>query len=327
MSDTQEILLRENPNRYVIFPIKYPKLWKKYQDAVATFWVPEEVSEELSKERGDWDKLSDNERHFLKHVLAFFAGSDGIVIENLAERFMKEIQIPEARHFYTYQLFIEGIHSTTYSLLIDYYVKDEKEKNRLFCAIETIPCVAKKANWAVKWIKDQKANFATRLVGFAAVEGIFFSGSFCAIYWLKSRGLCPALTFSNELISRDEGMHTDFAVELYSMLENKLSQETIHKIIKESVEIEKEFIINSIPCNLIGMNSELMSQYIEFVADRLVVQLVYKIIWNKPNPFEFMEMISLAPKANFFEKKNSQYIKSGVGKTQEERSFSLEADF
>ncbi|MHC4718315.1 MAG: ribonucleotide-diphosphate reductase subunit beta, partial [Planctomycetota bacterium] len=274
-------LLDENPNRYVIFPIKYPKIWKMYKDAVSTFWTAEEIL--LNKDRDDWEnKLDDNARHFIKNILAFFAGSDGIVMENLAERFMNDIQIPEARAFYSYQIYNEQIHSETYSLLIDTYIKDEKEKKDAFNAIDTMPSVRKKADWAIKWIKDGKSEFAKRLVAFACVEGIFFSGSFCAIYWIKDRGLMPGLTFSNELISRDEGMHTDFAIALYRMLQphNQLKEETIHTIFREAVEIEEEFINKSIPCHMIGMNTGLMTEYIHFVADRLLLLLGYKKIWD-----------------------------------------------
>ena len=320
-SNDSELLLRENENRYVIFPIQHKTIWKSYKDAVATFWTPEEL--DLTKDRNDWEKLTDNEKHFVKHVLAFFAGSDGIVMENLVERFMADIQIPEARNFYAYQIFIEGVHSETYSLLIDTYVTNLQEKNRLFRAIETIPCVKKKAEWAIKWINDQNSSFATRLVAFAAVEGVFFSGSFCSIYWLKKRGLMPGLTFSNELISRDEGMHTDFAVLLYNMLSNRLDENVIHELFREAVEIEKEFIIDSLPCNLIGMNSELMAQYIEFVADRLIVQLGYSKLWNTRNPFDFMEMISLRPKSNFFEVRVGEYQKAEIGSAE----FELDDDF
>lgn len=326
MTETDEILLRENPNRYVIFPIKYPDIWQMYQKHRSVDWNVEEII--LTDDRGHWEtKLNDDERHFIKNILAFFAGSDGIVMENLTSRFSNEVQIPEARFFYAFQNMIEGIHSHTYSLLIDTYITNEKEKDHLFKAIETIPSVAKKANWALKWIEDDKSTFATRLVAFAAVEGIFFSGSFCAIYWLKKRGLMPGLTFSNELISRDEGLHTDFACLLYSYIKNRRSQEEIHEMFKEAVEIEKEFINDSIPCRLIGMNAELMSQYIEFVADRLLTQLGYEKIWNSTNPFDFMELISLRVKANFFERRVGEYQLAGVGKTTEERNLEEVDDF
>jgi ribonucleotide reductase beta subunit family protein with ferritin-like domain len=305
---SEEPLLKNNPNRHVIFPIKHHNFWKQYKNAVSTFWTPEEI--DLTKDRADWDKLKKNEQHFIKHVLAFFAASDGIVMENLAQRFMNDIQLPEARAFYSYQMFIEEIHSETYSLLIDTYIQDEKEKNMLFEAVNHFPCINKKANWALRWINDENSSFSKRLVAFAGVEGIFFSGSFCAIYWLKKRGLMPGLTFSNELISRDEGMHTDFAVSLYNSMENRLSSEEISEIIMDAVAIEKEFICDALPCSLIGMNSDLMSQYIEYVADRLVVQLGYEKIWCTENPFDFMEMISLRPKSNFFEVRVGEYIKS-----------------
>ena len=300
----------DTDNRYVIYPIKYHEVWEMYKKAVACFWTAEEI--DLSRDYNDWKTLKKGEQFFIKNILAFFAGSDGIVNENLAVRFMNEINVQEIKCFYGFQIAMENIHSETYSLLIDTYISDDDEKNHLFNAINTIPCVSKKAKWAIKWIEDEQSNFLTRLVAFAAVEGIFFSGSFCAIYWLKNRGLMPGLTFSNELISRDEGMHTDFAILLYNMSENKLSEKTIHEIIKDAVSIEKEFITESIPCNLIGMNSELMCQYIEFVADRLLTQLNYSKIWNSKNPFDFMELISLENKTNFFEKRAAEYSKAGV---------------
>lgn len=321
-----EPILKENPNRFVLFPIQYPKIWEAYKKAEASFWTAEEI--DFSIDIDHWAKLTKGEKHFIKNILAFFAGSDGIVLENLTQRFTNEVQIPEARCFYGFQMAIENIHSETYSLLIDKYIKDADEKKHLFNAIETIPCVSKKANWAIKWMQSKQSTFATRLVAFAAVEGIFFSGSFCAIYWLKQRGLMPGLTFSNELISRDEGMHTEFAVLLYSMLENtKLSQEQIQEIITEAVEIEKEFITDSIPCDLIGMNAKLMKQYIEFVADRLIVQLGYEKVYNSKNPFSFMELISITGKTNFFERRVSEYSLSGIGKDKEECDFGLDGDF
>lgn len=306
-----EPLLTENPNRYVLFPIQHSKIWAEYKKQMACFWTTEEI--DLSKDLNDWNKLNEDERYFIKNILAFFAGSDGIVLENLSKRFLSEIQIPEARCAYGFQLMIENIHSETYSLLIDTLIKDQVEKNHLFNAINTIDCVQKKAYWAIRWIEDEQSNFATRLVAFACVEGIFFSGSFCAIYWLKKRGLMPGLTFSNELISRDEGMHTEFACLLYSMLKNKLSKEVVYEIIRDAVEIEMEFIIDSLPCRLIGMNSIMMSQYIEFVADRLLLQLGYSKIFNSENPFQFMELISLENKTNFFEKRVSEYSLGRVG--------------
>jgi ribonucleoside-diphosphate reductase beta chain len=277
-----EVLLQENKDRFVLLPIKYPEIWKMYKKHEASFWTAEEI--DLSPDLKDWERLSNDERHFIKHVLAFFAASDGIVNENLAVNFMKEVQLPEARCFYGFQIMIENIHSETYSLLIDTYIKDPVEKNRLFHAIDSVPCVQKKAQWALKWIND--GSFAERLVAFAAVEGIFFSGSFCSIFWLKKRGLMPGLSFSNELISRDEGLHCDFACLLYSMLETKLSQERIHAIIRDAVENEHEFVTDALPVSLIGMNSKLMCQYIEFVADRLLVALGYDKIYNATNPFD-----------------------------------------
>ena len=325
MSNT-ESLLTENPNRYVLYPINHPRIFDMYKKAVSSFWTVEEL--DLTKDHNDWQlKLNDNERHFIKNILAFFAGSDGIVLENLGQRFMDEIQVPEAKCFYGFQIAMENIHSEMYSLLIDTYIKNNVEKDRLFRAIETIPSVAKKAKWAIKWIQDKDSNFATRLVAFAAVEGIFFSGSFCSIFWLKKRGIMPGLTSSNELISRDEGLHTDFACLLYGMLSNKLDETVIYELIAEAVEIEKEFIIDSIPCNLIGMNSILMSQYIEFVADRLLAQLGYNKLYKTSNPFDFMEMISIEGKTNFFEKRVTEYSKAGVGMDKETMVFSLDADF
>jgi ribonucleotide reductase beta subunit family protein with ferritin-like domain len=291
---------------YTLFPIKSSEkhLFEMYKQSVAVFWTPEEIS--FAKDGEDWAKLTDDERFFIKRVLAFFAGSDGIVQENLATRFQREVDSQVVKLFYGFQNAMEGVHAETYSLLIDTYVKNEEEKNHLFQAIDTIPCIGKKAKWALKWI-DSEDNFAKRLVAFAAVEGIFFSGAFCSIYWLKKRGLMPGLTFSNELISRDEGLHTLFAVALYHTLSEKLSEETLREILMEAVEIEKEFICDALPCSLIGMNSKMMSQYIEFVADRLAVQLGIQKIYRAQNPFDFMEMISLEGKTNFFEKKVSEY--------------------
>lgn len=321
-----EPLLQENPHRFVLFPIQYPKLWEAYKDARASDWNVEEI--DFSKDLHDWERdLSENDRHFIKHVLAFFAGSDGIVLENLGQRFFNDIQIPEARCFYGFQMAIENVHSECYSLMIDTYVKNHAEKQKLFHAIETLPCVAEKAKWAMKWISDTVSSFATRLIGFAIVEGVFFSGSFCAIYWLKKRGKMPGLTFSNELISRDERMHTDFAVLLLSMLQNKPSQEDVHDMMKDAVRIEKSFIMDALPCSLIGMNAELMSQYIEYVADRLLKQMGYEAIWKSENPFEWMELISLRPKGNFFEVKIGEYQKAGVGKSKEDNTFALDDEF
>lgn len=324
--DCKELLLKENKGRYVLFPIKYQKIWDMYKKAEASFWTVEEV--DLGFDQNDWEnKLNKDERHFITHVLAFFAASDGIVMENLATRFMSEVQLPEARSFYGFQIAIENIHSEMYSVLIDTYIKDEKERDKLFNAIETIDAVKKKSEWALKWITLED-SFATRLVAFACVEGIFFSGSFCALFWLKKRGLLPGLTFSNELISRDEGLHCDFACLLYSMLEyTKLPQKKLHKLVEEAVEIEKEFICEALPVDLIGMNSKLMSQYIEFVADRLLSTLGYDKIWNSKNPFSFMDMISLEGKTNFFEKRVGEYTKANVVGPKEEKVFTLDADF
>ncbi len=323
MEQETELLLKENKDRFVILPIKYPKIWEMYKKHEASFWTAEEI--DLGDDMKHWESLNDGERHFISHVLAFFAASDGIVNENLAINFMSEVQLPEARCFYGFQIMMENIHSETYALLIDTYVKDPVEKDRLFHAIETVPCVGKKAEWALRWINN--GTFAERLVAFAAVEGIFFSGSFCSIFWLKKRGLMPGLTFSNELISRDEGMHCEFACQLYGMLQNKLSKEAATAIITDAVAIEKEFITDALPVNLIGMNAKMMSQYIEFVADRWLGELGYDKVYNTTNPFDFMEMISLQGKTNFFEKRVGDYQKSGVLNSQESKSFSLDEDF
>jgi ribonucleotide reductase beta subunit family protein with ferritin-like domain len=287
----EEPLMKENPNRHVIFPIEYGDIWAKYKQHMSVFWIPEEI--DLSKDMTDWVKLSDNERHFIKYILGFFAGSDGIVMENLAMRFTREIGIPEARFFYACQNLMETVHSETYSLLIDTYIDNKQEKLDILRAIQTIPCVQKKAEWALQWIDNKDASFATRLLAFAVVEGIFFSGAFCSIFWLKQRGLMPGLTVSNEFISRDEGLHTEFACLLYGKLVNKLTKQEATKIIREAVKIEKNFITKALPCELIGMNAKLMAQYIEFVADRLSVQLGYPKIYHSANPFQFMERISL----------------------------------
>lgn len=320
----KEFLLEKNPKRFVLFPIKHDAVWAMYKKAEASFWTAEEI--DLSSDTADWQKLNDNERHFVSHVLAFFAASDGIVNENLAMRFSNEVMIPEARCFYGFQIAIENIHAETYSLLIDTYIKNPKERERLFNAIETVPCVKKKADWALRWI-ESKESFAERLVAFAAVEGIFFSGSFCSIFWLKKRGLMPGLTFSNELISRDEGLHCDFACLLYSMLEHKLSEDRIREIISEAVSIEKEFVTEALPVDLIGMNSRMMSEYIEFVADRLVGSLGCQKIYNAKNPFDWMELISLQGKTNFFEKRVAEYQKSGVMSDKIDQVFALDAEF
>ena len=312
--------------RYTLFPISPSEtdLYKLYKKAVASFWTAEEI--DFSKDKDDWEKLSPNEQHFIKQVLAFFAGSDGIVQENLATRFQKEIQSPVARLFYGFQNAMEGVHSETYSLLIDQYVKDKDEQQKYFRAIDTIPCITKKAEWAHKFIESSD-SYAKRLVAFACVEGIFFSGSFCAIYWIKKRGLLPGLTFSNELISRDEGLHTEFAVTLYHKLQNKIDKDTVTEIIQEAVNIEKEFICDALPCSLLGMNSKDMSQYIEFVADRLAVQLGVAKIYKSINPFDFMELISLEGKTNFFEKKVSEYSKPGVGMKAEDMTIRMDEEF
>jgi ribonucleotide reductase beta subunit family protein with ferritin-like domain len=331
--DHREPLLIENPQRFVLFPIQHARVWKFYKKAMASFWTSEEI--DLRPDLRDWETLTDDERHFVKHVLAFFAGSDGIVNENLASRFMKDVQLPEARCFYGFQIAIENIHSETYSLLIDTYVKDAEERARLFNAIETIPCIAKKASWARRWIDgaDHQTSFAERLVAFAAVEGIFFSGAFCSIFWLKKRGLMPGLTFSNELISRDEGLHCDFACLLYSMLEHKLSQERVHQIIGEAVQYEEEFVSVALPVSLIGMNAAWMCQYIRFCADRLIYQLGYEKLYGARNPFDWMELISLQGKTNFFEKRVAEYQKAGVmsrisaGGDTDDNVFTLDADF
>ncbi|AKD05552.1 ribonucleoside-diphosphate reductase [Pontibacter korlensis] len=294
-----------------------------YKKAEASFWTAEEI--DLGQDLKDWENLNDGERHFISHVLAFFAASDGIVNENLAVNFMNEVQIPEARCFYGFQIMMENIHAETYSLLIDTYVKKQSEKDFLFNALDNVPAVKRKGEWALKWIESE--NFTERLIAFAAVEGIFFSGSFCSIFWLKKRGLMPGLTFSNELISRDEGLHCDFACLLYSMLQNKLPEERVHDIIRDAVSIEQEFVTDALPVDLIGMNAKLMSQYIEFVADRLLSELGYSKIYGSTNPFDFMEMISLQGKTNFFEKRVGEYQKAGVLGDKDKNVFSLDEDF
>ena len=323
----EEPILKENKDRFVLFPIQHDDIWKFYKKAEASFWTAEEI--DLSQDLKDWtEKLNKDEKHFIKHVLAFFAASDGIVNENLAENFVAEVQYTEAKFFYGFQIAMENIHSETYSLLIDTYVKDPQEKDYLFNAIETMDCVKKKADWALRWIDE--GSFAERIIAFAAVEGIFFSGSFCSIFWLKKRGLMPGLSFSNELISRDEGLHCDFACLLYnSHIKNKLPESTLQEIIADAVAIEKEFVTDALPVKLIGMNSDLMCQYIEFVADRLLVELGCEKIYNSTNPFDFMEMISLQGKTNFFEKRVGEYQKAGVLKEGEGDSakFSLDEDF
>jgi len=318
-----EPLLAPDDNRFVMFPIQYEDIWQMYKKQVDCFWRAEEI--DLSKDLTNWESLTTDEAYFISMILAFFAASDGIVLENLASRFMIDVQVSEARAFYGFQIAMENIHSQTYSLLIETYIKDKEEKHRLFNAIENFPCIKKKSDWAQKWIRDNRSSFATRLVAFACVEGIFFSGAFCSIYWLKKRGLMPGLTFSNELISRDEALHCEFAVLLYSKLVKKLDKNRIHEIIKEAVEIESEFICQALPCRLIGMNSELMTQYIQFVADRLCVQLGYKKIYNVTNCFPWMELISLESKTSFFEKRNDAYALTNT--TGKNDAFEFTEDF
>ncbi|VDP15385.1 unnamed protein product [Heligmosomoides polygyrus] len=320
-----EPLLAENPHRFVIFPLTHHDIWAFYKKAVASFWTVEEV--DLAKDMADWEKMTDAERFFVSRVLAFFAASDGIVNENLVERFSNEVQVPEARFFYGFQIAIENIHSEMYSKLIETYIRDEAERKLLFNAIFEFPCIKKKADWALKWIADKESPFAERVIAFAAVEGIFFSGSFAAIFWLKKRGLMPGLTHSNELISRDEGLHRDFACLMYSHIKNKLPKERIYFIIRDAVTIEQEFLTESLPVDMIGMNCRLMSQYIEFVADHLLVELGCEKIYKSKNPFDFMENISIDGKTNFFEKKVSEYQRPGVLNTETERHFQLDADF
>ena len=325
-----EPICRPTDERFVLFPIKHARLWEMYKKHEASFWTTEEV--DLGADKSDWEGLQPGERHFVSSVLAFFAASDGIVVENLAQRFCAEVQLPEARCFYGFQIAMENIHSETYSLLIDTYITEAAERKKLFAAIQEVDAVQQKAKWALKWISDQQAPFAQRLVAFACVEGIFFSGSFCALFWLKKRGLMPGLTFSNELISRDEGLHCDFACTLYSMLERPLEQSTIHQMIAEAVDIERSFVCDALPVDLIGMNARLMTQYIEFVADRLLRELGYSPLYGASNPFDWMDLISLQGKTNFFERRVGEYQKAGVAATAKEgggaaRRFSLDADF
>lgn len=323
--DVKEPILQENINRFVLFPIEHHDIWEFYKKAEASFWTAEEI--DLSQDLKDWEHLSDDERYFITHVLAFFAASDGIVNENIAENFLSEVQYPEARSFYGFQIAIENIHSEVYSLLIDTYVKDPKERHRLFNAIQTLDCVKRKADWALRWI--EQGSYAERLIAFAAVEGIFFSGSFCAIFWLKKRGLMPGLTFSNELISRDEGLHCDFACLLYGKhLHHRLTVEQVTQIITDAVMIEKNFVTDALPVRLIGMNADLMTQYIEFVADRLLLELGCPKVFHATNPFDFMELISLQGKTNFFEKRVAEYQKAGVMPSQEHaHTFTLDEEF
>ncbi|XP_004607745.2 ribonucleoside-diphosphate reductase subunit M2 B isoform X1 [Sorex araneus] len=322
---SEEPLLRKSSRRFVIFPIQYPDIWKMYKQAQASFWTAEEV--DLSKDLPHWNKLKSEEKHFISHILAFFAASDGIVNENLVERFSQEVQVPEARCFYGFQIVIENVHSEMYSLLIDTYIRDPKEREFLFNAIETMPYVKKKADWALRWIADRQSTFGERVVAFAAVEGIFFSGSFAAIFWLKKRGLMPGLTFSNELISRDEGLHCDFACLIFHYLVNKPSEERVTEIIANAVGIEQEFLTEALPVDLIGMNCVLMKQYIEFVADRLLVELGFSKVFQAENPFDFMENISLEGKTNFFEKRVSEYQRFAVMAETADNVFTLDADF
>jgi ribonucleoside-diphosphate reductase subunit M2 len=318
-----DAILTPDDNRFVMFPIQHDDIWKMYKRQVDCFWRAEEV--DLSKDMNDWNKLNVDEKQFIKMVLAFFAASDGLVLENLAVRFMGDVQLSEARAFYGFQIAMENIHSEMYSLLIDTYIQDSAEKKKLFEATQNYPCITKKANWAKKWLGDNRSSFASRLVAFAAIEGIFFSASFASIYWIKKRGLMPGLTLSNEFISRDEALHTEFAILLYSKLQKKLNKKRIYEIIQEAVEIEKEFITEAIPCRMIGMNSKLMIQYIEFVADRLALQLGYDKIYNSHNPFDFMELISMESKVNFFERTNSEYALAN--KTVDNDVFEFKADF
>lgn len=322
-ANTMEPLLAPDDNRYVMFPIKYNDIWEMYKRSIDSFWHTGEIS--LAQDLNDWNKLNDDERNFIKMVLAFFSSSDALVTDNLGTRFMNEVQVSEARAFYAFQIAIETIHSEMYSILIDTYIKDSEEKTKLFQATSNYPCIEKKFKWAEKWLNDKRSNFATRLVGFALVEGLFFSSSFAAIYWIKKRGLMPGLTFSNELISRDEALHTEFAILLYSKINKKIPKKKLYEIVKEAVDIEKEFITESIPCRMIGMNSKLMCQYIEFVADRLCLQLGYDKLYNSSNPFDFMELISIESKVNFFERTNAEYALAN--KTVDEDVFEFDGEF
>ncbi|MFY7731669.1 MAG: ribonucleotide-diphosphate reductase subunit beta [Flavobacterium sp.] len=318
-----EPILRDSSDRYTLFPIQYDDIYQMYKRQVDSFWRPEEV--DLSRDLNDWAKLTDDERHFISMTLAFFAGSDGLVMENISLRFLNDVKVAEARSFYAFQSAMESIHSEMYSILIETYIKDTAEKNKLFKAIDNFPCITTKARWAEKWIGDDDASFASRLLAFACVEGIFFSSSFASIYWIKKRGLMPGLTLSNEFISRDEALHTEFAILLYSKLNSKVSKARATEIIREATEIEKSFITDSLPCRLIGMNSKLMTQYVEFVADRLCVQLGYDKIYGSHNPFDFMELISVETKTNFFERTNSEYALTNCKK--DDAIFEFNADF
>jgi ribonucleoside-diphosphate reductase subunit M2 len=325
MSDLPNVepLLQPDENRYVMFPIQYNDIWEMYKRSIDSFWHTGEIS--LAQDLNDWNKLNEDEQNFIKMILAFFSSSDALVTDNLGTRFMNEVQPSEARAFYAFQIAIETIHSEMYSILIDTYIKDSDEKTKLFQATQNYPCIAKKFNWAQKWLNDKRSGFATRLVAFALVEGLFFSSSFAAIYWIKKRGLMPGLTFSNELISRDEALHTEFAVLLYSKIQKRLPKKKLYEIVSEAVDIEKEFITESIPCRMIGMNSKLMCQYIEFVADRLCLQLGYDKLYKSHNPFDFMELISVESKVNFFERTNSEYALAN--KTIHDDVFDFKSDF
>jgi len=327
IADTEEILMQDD-NRLTIFPIKYPQIWDMYQKAVSAFWTPEEI--DFSRDTDDWNGLSNDERYFIKHILAFFSSSDTIVNINLGERFINEVKLLEAKFFYGFQEAIENIHSHTYSLLIDTYVKEPEERERIFNAVTHIPCIKKKADWCFKWIADKNASFGQRLIAFAIVEGVFFSGAFCSIFWLKERGKMPGLTFSNELISRDEALHVEFAILLYSMIVNKVPQDDVHAMFKDALDVEKDFIIDSIPCAMLGMNSGLMTEYIQFVADRLLVQLGYAKLWKVMNPFPFMNRSNLECRTNFFESRVAEYSKANVGGTSSStdlRTFEINDDF
>ena len=323
--EAEEPMLKANPNRFVIFPIQHGDLWKMYKDHVSVFWRPEEL--DLSKDLPHWNTLTANEQHFIKRILGFFAGSDGIVMENLAQRFMTEVQVPEAKFFYGVQMMMESVHSETYSLLIDTYIEDRAEKVEILRSIQTVPCIQKKADWALQWIFSEEADFPTRLMAFACIEGVFFSGAFCSIFWLKQRGIMPGLTASNEFIARDEGLHTDFACLLYSKCKHKLPKTKAVKLMREAVKLEKEFILEALPCALIGMSGPRMGEYIQFVADRLMVTLGYEKIWGTANPFPWMERISLEGKDNFFEKRVTNYALAGVGQDAAKMSFALNEEF
>jgi ribonucleotide reductase beta subunit family protein with ferritin-like domain len=328
MISDEEPLMKRDDNRLTIFPIKHPEIWDMYQKAVSTFWVPEEI--DFSRDMDDWDALGENEQFFIKHILAFFSSSDTIVNINIGERFIKEVEILEAKFFYAFQETIENIHSHTYSLLIDTYVKNPEERDKIFNAVTHIPCIKKKADWCFKWIGDEEASFGQRLIAFAIVEGVFFSGAFCSIFWMKEKGKLPGLTFSNELISRDEALHVEFALLLYSMINNRVEQEDVHAMFRDAIDVETNFIVDSIPCAMLGMNSQLMSDYIKFVADRLLLQLGYEKIWSVANPFPFMDRGNLECRTNFFESRVAEYSKANVGGSSSHndlRTFEISDDF